>query len=73
SLQLSFLADYSILIPKLDRTLAPRIDGLRVGDRVSVKGEYEWNDRGGLIHWTHHDPRNVHEGGWIDHNGLRYQ
>ena len=53
--------------------LAPRIDGLRVGDRVSVKGEYEWNDRGGLIHWTHHDPRNVHEGGWIDHNNLRYQ
>lgn len=53
--------------------LAARIDSLREGDRVSVKGEYEWNDRGGLIHWTHHDPRNVHPGGWIDHNGLRYE
>ncbi|MEM9948742.1 MAG: DUF3465 domain-containing protein [Cyanobacteria bacterium P01_D01_bin.36] len=53
--------------------LAPRIDSLREGDRVLIKGEYEWNDRGGLIHWTHHDPRRVHEGGWIDHNGLRYQ
>ncbi|MGB3670806.1 MAG: DUF3465 domain-containing protein [Phormidesmis sp.] len=53
--------------------LAPRIDSLREGDRVSVKGKYEWNDRGGLIHWTHHDPRSVHEGGWIDHNSLRYQ
>ena len=53
--------------------LAPRIDNLREGDYVSVKGEYEWNDRGGLVHWTHHDPRNVREGGWIDHNGLRYQ
>ncbi len=53
--------------------LAARIDSLREGDRVSVKGEYEWNDRGGLIHWTHHDPRNIHEGGWIDHNNLRYE
>ncbi|MGD1897959.1 MAG: DUF3465 domain-containing protein [Phormidesmis sp.] len=53
--------------------LAPRIDSLRVGDRISVKGEYEWNDRGGLVHWTHHDPRGVHEGGWIDHEGWRYQ
>ena len=53
--------------------LAPRINSLREGDYVSVKGEYEWNDRGGLIHWTHHDPRNVHEGGWIDHEDLRYQ
>ena len=53
--------------------LAPRIDSLRVGDRISVKGEYEWNDRGGLVHWTHHDPRGVHEGGWIDQEGWRYQ
>ncbi len=53
--------------------LAARINSLRVGDRVSVKGEYEWNDRGGLIHWTHKDPRNVHPAGWIDHNGVRYE
>ncbi len=53
--------------------LAARINSLREGDRVSVKGEYEWNERGGLIHWTHRDPRNVHAHGWIDHNGLRYQ
>ncbi|PZO45947.1 MAG: hypothetical protein DCF15_21035 [Phormidesmis priestleyi] len=61
--------------------LAARIDSLPVGDtpsewlchRVSVKGEYEWSDRGGLIHWTHHDPRNVHEAGWINHNNLRYE
>ncbi len=53
--------------------LAPRINGLRVGDRISVKGEYEWNDRGGLIHWTHRDPRSAHEDGWIDHASVRYE
>ena len=53
--------------------LAPRINGLKVGDRVTVKGEYEWNDRGGLIHWTHRDPRSAHDDGWIDHDSVRYE
>ena len=53
--------------------VAPRIEGLRKGDRVSVKGEYEWNERGGLIHWTHKDPRSSHEDGWIDFNRVRYE
>lgn len=53
--------------------LAPRINGLRVGDRVTVKGEYEWNNRGGLIHWTHRDPHRAHEDGWIDHANIRYE
>ncbi len=42
-------------------------------DDVTVHGEYIWNDQGGLIHYTHHDPAPDHEGGWIDRNGVRYQ
>lgn len=42
-------------------------------DPVTVHGEYIWNDQGGLIHYTHHDPSPGHEGGWIDHKGIRYQ
>ena len=42
-------------------------------DPVTVHGEYIWNDQGGLIHYTHHDPAPGHEGGWIDRNGVRYQ
>ena len=53
--------------------LAPRVTGLQTGDTVSFNGEYEWNDRGGVIHWTHDDPRGSHIDGWVEHNGRRYQ
>lgn len=45
---------------------------LSTGDDVVVHGEYVWNDQGGLIHFTHHDPAHTHEDGWIDANGMRY-
>jgi len=53
--------------------LAPRIGGLREGDRVGFFGEYEWNDQGGVIHWTHADPAGRHVAGWLEHRGQRYQ
>lgn len=53
--------------------LAPRIDALEAGDRVLVRGEYEWNERGGVIHWTHHDPDGRRAGGFIEHEGKRYR
>jgi molybdopterin converting factor small subunit len=53
--------------------LAPRIENLRTGDRVSFFGEYEWNNQGGVLHWTHHDPGGRHVGGWLRHRGRTYQ
>ena len=53
--------------------VAPRIDGLKVGDEVSFQGEYVWNEQGGLVHWTHHDPARRHPGGWIERMGRTYE
>ena len=53
--------------------IAPRIDTLDVGDSVRFNGEYVWNVKGGLIHWTHHDPRGRHVAGWVVHKGKTYK
>lgn len=53
--------------------LASKIEDLKTGDTVGFSGEYEWNPKGGTVHWTHHDPRGFHEAGWLKHNGKTYQ
>ncbi|PCM46134.1 DUF3465 domain-containing protein [Marinobacter sp. ANT_B65] len=53
--------------------LAPRISNLNKGDRVQYFGQYEWNAKGGVLHWTHHDPKGRHVGGWLKHEGQTYQ
>jgi len=53
--------------------VAPRINNLNLGDHINFYGEYEWNSKGGVVHWTHHDPNDHHEGGWLNHGGKLYQ
>jgi preprotein translocase subunit SecG len=53
--------------------LAQRVANLQPGDKIQFYGEYEWNDKGGVIHWTHHDPSDKKTGGWIKHNEIIYQ
>jgi hypothetical protein len=53
--------------------LAPRVEPLAVGDAVEFRGIYEWNDKGGIVHWTHHDPQGQHDPGWLKHRGRTYE
>ena len=53
--------------------IAPRINSISNGDQVKFYGEYEWNKKGGVVHWTHKDPNGYHVGGWLKHKGKTYQ
>ena len=63
---------HSILIAH-DIDIAPKIEGLEAGDTVGFYGKYEWNNKGGVVHWTHHDPSGRQPGGWLSCRGRRYQ
>ena len=45
---------------------------LNRGDVLEIRGRYEWSQKGGVLHWTHHDPKGHIRGGWIELGGNRY-
>lgn len=45
---------------------------LSKGDALSIRGRFEYNDRGGVLHWTHRDTKGNIKGGWISHKGKKY-
>lgn len=67
------LASKQTLLITHNIDIAPRVDGLEVGDNVRFNGEYVWNEKGGVVHWTHHDPQGRHVTGWLIHNGKTYK
>ncbi len=45
---------------------------MRAGDSAVVRGEYIYDPRGGIIHYTHRDPRGRHASGYVQVNGRLY-
>lgn len=67
------LANGQTLLVAHNIDLAPRVAGLSEGDSVLFNGQYEWNSKGGVLHWTHRDPNGSHPAGWLQHQGQTYQ
>ncbi|MDR3299046.1 MAG: DUF3465 domain-containing protein [Candidatus Accumulibacter sp.] len=51
---------------------APRLENLQIGSTLRFRGEYVWNDKGGLVHWTHHKSA-MGDAGWLEKAGRRYE
>lgn len=66
------LSNGSTILVAHNTKMAPYVP-VQPGDTVTVHGEYIWNAKGGLIHWTHHTDTPNHAGGYIDFNGKRYE
>ncbi|MDA1193721.1 MAG: DUF3465 domain-containing protein [Planctomycetota bacterium] len=52
--------------------LAPPVPW-RKGDSLTFRGRFEWNAKGGVVHWTHRDPDGRQAGGWLELAGQRYR
>ena len=67
------LASGQTLLVAHNIDIAPRLTSLKSGDLVAFKGVYEWNAKGGTIHWTHRDPSGRQAGGWLMHGGQTHR
>lgn len=52
--------------------LASRIPNPQVNTPIRFYGEYIYNNKGGVLHWTHKDPAARHQNGWLEYNGQKY-
>ena len=53
--------------------IAPRVGNIKIGDMLEFYGEYAWNKKGGVIHWTHKAPHGTHRDGYLKFKGVKYQ
>ena len=65
------IGDRQTLLIAHNIDLAERVP-VGMGDRVYARGLYEWNDLGGLVHWTHRDPMEDGKGGWVRYRRKTY-
>ncbi len=66
------LRDGQTLLIAHNIDLAPRVPA-GIGDKLKFRGMYEYNDLGGLVHWTHHDPLGIEDGGYVIYRKNKYE
>ena len=59
------LAHHKTVLVLNNIDMFPRLEPLEIGDRVEFYGEYIWNRHGGVLHWTHYDPKGIREDGYV--------
>ncbi|TAJ23377.1 MAG: DUF3465 domain-containing protein [Planctomycetota bacterium] len=42
------------------------------GETIRLRGQYEWNEEGGVLHWTHRALRQTGPDGWLRVRGVTY-
>lgn len=52
--------------------LAKRVENIQPNTPIRFYGEYIYNDKGGVLHWTHKDPTARHQDGWLEYNEQKY-
>jgi hypothetical protein len=55
-----------------DKTIGRGVPRVRIGQRVSVSGQYRWNPKGGYIMFTTRKGDGS-KGGWVRRNGKKYE
>ena len=66
------LASGQTLLISHNIDISTRIDTLSINDSIEFYGEYVWNSKGGLVHWTHQDPNHSHIDGYLKHQNITY-
>ncbi len=51
--------------------LAKRVPVSR-GESIRFRGRFEYNEQGGVVHWTHKHPRGTGPAGWISYRDHKY-
>jgi hypothetical protein len=66
------LASGQTLLVVHDKTIGRGVPRVRIGNKVTVLGEYRWNPKGGYIMFTTRKADGS-QGGWIRRGGRKYE
>ena len=59
------LSHHKTLLVLNNIDIFPRLEPIKIGDIVEFYGEYIWNRHGGMLHWTHPDPKGIRADGYV--------